>query len=195
MNLAEGRGRGTKADQKRFFHMAFGSVRECQAILDISPERGSLRPSRREPSADAVKLADVVAANVYCLIRSFPLRSAFRRRSASRPKLWRDRLRSMLRRTRRLRPWAAAESCSYIRCSQQKADCRSLRADYRGQIASRVGLTLVGLRRASLVLLTSHNGIGAIIVPKQDDVECKGNVELHIRISQWLPRSQAVCLR
>ena len=71
LNLAEGRGRGTRADQKRFFHMAFGSVRECQAILDISPERGSLRPSRREPNADAVKLADVVAANVYCLIRSY----------------------------------------------------------------------------------------------------------------------------
>ena len=99
LNLAEGRGCGTKADQRRFFHMAFGSVRECQAILDISPERGSLRPSRREPNADAIKLADVLAVNVYCLIRSFPLRSTFRLRSAfrlssaSRPKLWRDRLR------------------------------------------------------------------------------------------------------
>jgi four helix bundle protein len=61
LNLAEGRGRGTKADQKRFFHMAFGSVRECQAILDISPE----------PTAEAIELADALAANVYCLIRSY----------------------------------------------------------------------------------------------------------------------------
>ena len=68
LNLAEGRGRGTKADQKRFFHMAFGSVRECQAILDISPE----------PSAEAIQLADVLAAHVYCLIRSFLLRLASR---------------------------------------------------------------------------------------------------------------------
>jgi four helix bundle protein len=36
LNLAEGRGRGTKADQKRFFQIAMGSVRECQAILDLS---------------------------------------------------------------------------------------------------------------------------------------------------------------
>ena len=75
------------------------NARQIEVIaLDISPERGSLRPSRREPSTDAVKLADVLAANVYCLIRSFPLRLAFRLRSASRPTLWRDRLRPELRR-------------------------------------------------------------------------------------------------
>jgi four helix bundle protein len=33
LNLAEGRGRPTVKDQKRFFSIAFGSVRECQAIL------------------------------------------------------------------------------------------------------------------------------------------------------------------
>ena len=74
LNLAEGRGSGTKADQKIFFHMALGSVRESQAILDISPE----------PSAEAVQLADVLAASVYCLIRSFPLRPAFPLRLALR---------------------------------------------------------------------------------------------------------------
>ncbi len=32
LNLAEGRGRPTRADQLRFFHIALGSVRECQAF-------------------------------------------------------------------------------------------------------------------------------------------------------------------
>ncbi len=35
LNLAEGRGKRTTKDQKRFFHIAFGSLRECQAILSI----------------------------------------------------------------------------------------------------------------------------------------------------------------
>ncbi|MBX7138295.1 MAG: four helix bundle protein, partial [Oligoflexia bacterium] len=33
LNLAEGRGKPTRKDQLRFFSIAFGSVRECQAIL------------------------------------------------------------------------------------------------------------------------------------------------------------------
>ncbi|MEZ4754381.1 MAG: four helix bundle protein [Bdellovibrionota bacterium] len=33
LNLAEGRGKRTLKDQKRYFHNALGSVRECQAIL------------------------------------------------------------------------------------------------------------------------------------------------------------------
>ena len=61
LNLAEGRGRISRADQRRFFQIAFGSVRECQAILDIS----------LSPSLEAIKLADVLAAHVYCLIRSY----------------------------------------------------------------------------------------------------------------------------
>ena len=35
LNLAEGRGRGTLKDQLRHFHIAMGSVRECQAVLII----------------------------------------------------------------------------------------------------------------------------------------------------------------
>jgi four helix bundle protein len=35
--LAEGRGKRTLADQKRFFQMAFGSIRECQAVFDLHP--------------------------------------------------------------------------------------------------------------------------------------------------------------
>src|SRR5262245_31427339 len=35
LNLAEGNGRRTRADRKRFFVIAFASLRECQAILDL----------------------------------------------------------------------------------------------------------------------------------------------------------------
>jgi four helix bundle protein len=41
LNLAEGRGRQRVKDQQRFFHIAMGSVRECQAILEIAGYRGS----------------------------------------------------------------------------------------------------------------------------------------------------------
>ena len=36
LNLAEGRGRQTKSDQRRFFTIALGSLRECQAILILA---------------------------------------------------------------------------------------------------------------------------------------------------------------
>jgi four helix bundle protein len=35
LNLAEGRGRHTVKDQKRFFSISLGSLRECQAILQL----------------------------------------------------------------------------------------------------------------------------------------------------------------
>src|SRR4051812_18772045 len=35
LNLAEGSGKRTKADQIRFYSIAFGSLRESQAILEI----------------------------------------------------------------------------------------------------------------------------------------------------------------
>ena len=36
LNLCEGRGRPTVKDQVRFFHIAMGSVRECQGILILA---------------------------------------------------------------------------------------------------------------------------------------------------------------
>jgi four helix bundle protein len=59
LNLTEGSARSSKADQKRFFEVAFGSLRESQAILDLSlaaPER-------------TVKAADTLAAHLYKLIK------------------------------------------------------------------------------------------------------------------------------
>ena len=48
LNLAEGRGRSTLKDQKRFFHIAFGSLRECQALLTLEDleNTASLESSR-----------------------------------------------------------------------------------------------------------------------------------------------------
>ena len=59
LNLAEGAGRESTKEQKRFFTIAFGSLRECQAILDLI----SLN------SSEAVNQADTLAAHLYCLIR------------------------------------------------------------------------------------------------------------------------------
>jgi four helix bundle protein len=60
LNLAEGSGRSTMADQKRFYHIAFGSLRECQAILDLASK----------PSMAIREAADSLAASIYCLIKS-----------------------------------------------------------------------------------------------------------------------------
>jgi four helix bundle protein len=39
LNLAEGSAKRTPEDQRRFYAMAFGSLRECQAILEIEDIR------------------------------------------------------------------------------------------------------------------------------------------------------------
>ena len=58
-HLAEGSGRSSKLEQKRFFDIAFGSLRECQAILDLAIS----------PMQSMVKLADNLAAHLYKLIQ------------------------------------------------------------------------------------------------------------------------------
>ena len=59
LNIAEGCGRATAADQKRFYDIALGSLRECQAVLDLTSSAGS-------PEA---LLADKLGAHLYKLIR------------------------------------------------------------------------------------------------------------------------------
>jgi len=59
LNLAEGRGRPTVKDQVRFFYIALGSVRECQALLIIN----DLQTSRYWFSLDKL------AASLYKLIK------------------------------------------------------------------------------------------------------------------------------
>ena len=60
LNLAEGAGRSSQADQCRFYSIAMGSLRECQAILDLATSRC--------PTAE--KVADKLAAHLYKLIKA-----------------------------------------------------------------------------------------------------------------------------
>ena len=60
LNLAEGRGRRTLTDQKHFFQIAFGSARECKAILDlVTPCPNKL-----------TEMADSLCAHLYRLIQN-----------------------------------------------------------------------------------------------------------------------------
>jgi four helix bundle protein len=60
LNLAEGRGKPTVKDQIRFFHIAMGSVRECQAIFELAALTAH----------STYQELDLLAASLYCLIRS-----------------------------------------------------------------------------------------------------------------------------
>jgi four helix bundle protein len=59
LNLAEGAGRGSKVDQRRFYQISMGSLRESQACLELVDE----------PSVEALQLADATAACLWKLIR------------------------------------------------------------------------------------------------------------------------------
>ena len=59
LNLAEGSARSTAADQKRHFYIAFGSLRECEAVLDLCGDE----------NCEAKIVADKLAAHIYCLIK------------------------------------------------------------------------------------------------------------------------------
>ena len=60
LNLAEGRGKPTLKDQKRFFGIAMGSLRECQAVL-ILEELGN---------SQQWKLLDILGGSLYRLIQN-----------------------------------------------------------------------------------------------------------------------------
>ena len=60
LNLAEGRGRSTAKDQIRFFHIAFGSLRECQAILELLGNTNT----------PAWNTLDYLAASLYRLLKN-----------------------------------------------------------------------------------------------------------------------------
>lgn len=58
LNLAEGSGRSSKRDQKRFYSIALGSVREVQALVKIIQNQS------------LVKRYDRLGGLVYCLHRA-----------------------------------------------------------------------------------------------------------------------------
>ena len=59
LNLAEGRGKQTTKEQTRFFYIALGSLRECQAVLTLEG---------LEDTA-AWNSLDKLGAALYCLIK------------------------------------------------------------------------------------------------------------------------------
>ena len=60
LNLAEGSGRYTAKDQRKFFSIALGSLRECQSILDLA--------SDEEDKSQII--ADSLGAHIYRLIQN-----------------------------------------------------------------------------------------------------------------------------
>ncbi len=60
LNLAEGRGKSSIKDQARFFQIAFGSLRECQAILILANLQ----------STQEWKKLDCLAAHLFNLLRN-----------------------------------------------------------------------------------------------------------------------------
>jgi four helix bundle protein len=59
LNLAEGSARKTAKDQNRFFQISFASLRECQAIIELSELENT----------KAFQLSDTLAAHIYKLIQ------------------------------------------------------------------------------------------------------------------------------
>ena len=60
LNLAEGRGRASLKDQRRFFTIALGSLRECQAALHLE----------KLENTEAWKVLDKLGASLYLLIKN-----------------------------------------------------------------------------------------------------------------------------
>ena len=61
LNLGEGSGKRTGKDRGRFFLIAMGSIRECQAVTELEPDAFT---------AGTCDLLDHLAASVYKLTRA-----------------------------------------------------------------------------------------------------------------------------
>ncbi len=55
LNLSEGSGKDSRKDRRRFYRIAFGSVRECQAIFELSPNQ-TIQPVLDNLAAHVFKL-------------------------------------------------------------------------------------------------------------------------------------------
>ena len=61
LNLAEGSGKRTEKDKRHFYYIAFGSLRETQAILDLA----------NYSENDIIELADKLGGSMYKLLRYY----------------------------------------------------------------------------------------------------------------------------
>ena len=59
LNLAEGSGKSSTKDRLRFYEIALGSVRECEAVMEIIGYEGP-----------ATQVLDQLARSVFCLCRA-----------------------------------------------------------------------------------------------------------------------------
>lgn len=59
LNIAEGNGKATEGDRRRFFEIARGSALECAAIQDVLEVCGALSPAE---NADTKRLLDRIVA-------------------------------------------------------------------------------------------------------------------------------------
>ncbi len=60
LNLSEGSAKTSKADRRRFYEIALGSVRECEAIVELL-----------EPDSQKLKSpVDILARHVFNLVRA-----------------------------------------------------------------------------------------------------------------------------
>jgi four helix bundle protein len=59
LNIAEGNGKATEGERRRFFEIARGSALECGAVQDVLEICGALPPAE---NADAKKLLDRIVA-------------------------------------------------------------------------------------------------------------------------------------
>ena len=62
LNLAEGSGKQTIKDKKKFYSISLGSLRECQAVLDLT----------QNSNQQLINLADEIGACLYTLIYKTP---------------------------------------------------------------------------------------------------------------------------
>jgi four helix bundle protein len=61
-NIAEGNGRFTKPDRRRFFGIARGSVQECVPLLELAARQGLLKPDlHMQLKADLEEIARMLA--------------------------------------------------------------------------------------------------------------------------------------